>query len=63
MLLQKIGRHITLNPKEQFLIQSKIETHLFKSKTVLLQKGQICKYSYFLNWGVLGSFNVNDHIV
>ncbi len=63
LLLQNISKHITLSPEEQHLFLSKIETHHFKSKKIILSPGQICKYSYFVNSGVLRSFNITDSIV
>ena len=35
----------------------------YKAKTVLLNAGDICKHSYFVNSGILRSFNINDNIV
>lgn len=63
LLLQNISKHITLSPEEQHLFSSKIETHHFKSKTIILSPGQVCKHSYFVNSGVLRSFNITDNIV
>ena len=63
LLIDNILKHITLSPQEQELILSKTETHHYKAKTVLLNAGEVCKHSYFVNSGVLRSFNINDHIV
>jgi CRP-like cAMP-binding protein len=63
LILQNITKHITLSPEERLLFLSKIETQTFKSKTILLNSGQICKHSYFVNSGILRSFNINDNIV
>lgn len=63
LILQNITKHVTLTPEEEQLFLSKIETHHFKAKSLLLNSGQVCKYSYFVNSGILRSFNINDNIV
>lgn len=63
LILQNIAKHIMLSPEEQLLFLSKISTQQFKAKSILLNSGNICKYSYFVNSGILRSFNINDHIV
>jgi CRP-like cAMP-binding protein len=62
-ILENINKHTTLTPQEQELFLSKTETHHYKAKTILLNSGEICKYSYFVNSGILRSFNINDNIV
>jgi CRP-like cAMP-binding protein len=42
---------------------SKIETKHYKAKTIILNAGEICKNSYFVNYGILRSFTINDNIV
>lgn len=63
LILQNIAKHIMLSPEEQLLFLSKVSTQQFKAKSILLHSGEICKYSYFVNSGILRSFNINDHIV
>jgi CRP/FNR family transcriptional regulator, anaerobic regulatory protein len=63
LILQNIAQHITLTAQEQQLFLSKTETRQYKAKTVLLNAGEICKESYFVNSGILRSFNINDNIV
>jgi CRP-like cAMP-binding protein len=63
LILQNIAKHIALSPEEQEHFLSKIEVCNFKAKTILLNSGQICEYSYFVNSGILRSFNINDNIV
>lgn len=63
LLIDNILKHVVLTPQEQELFLSKTETHHFKAKTILLHDGEVCKNSYFVNSGVLRSFNINDHIV
>ena len=63
LILENIDQHIKLTKQEQELFLSKTETHLYKAKTILLNSGAICKYSYFVNSGILRSFNINDNIV
>jgi len=63
LILENISKHVALSPQEQELFLSKTETHQYKAKTILLNAGDICKNSYFVNWGVLRTFNINDNIV
>lgn len=63
LILDNLSKHITLTPQEQELFLSKTETRKYKAKTILLNAGEVCKNSYFVNSGVLRSFNINDNIV
>jgi CRP/FNR family transcriptional regulator, anaerobic regulatory protein len=63
LILDNLSKHISLTLEEQELFLSKTETHFYKAKTILLHAGEICKNSYFVNSGVLRSFNINDNIV
>jgi CRP-like cAMP-binding protein len=63
LILENISKHITLVPYEQELFLSKTEIRHYKAKTILLNTGEICKNSYFINSGVVRSFNINDNIV
>lgn len=63
LILQHIAKQVTLTPEEETLLISKLTLQKYKAKTVLLNAGEICKNSYFVNWGVLRSFNINDNIV
>lgn len=63
LLIDNILKHISLSPLEQELVLSKTETHYYKAKTLLLNAGEVCKNSYYVNSGVLRSFNINDNIV
>lgn len=62
-ILDNIAKHIALTPEEQLLLLSKIETKHFKVKTLLLSAGEISKYTYFVNSGILRSFTINDNII
>ena len=63
LLLDNLAKHIHLSSEEQALFLSKTEIRHYKAKTILLHAGEVCKYSYFINSGILRSFNINDHIV
>lgn len=63
LILENINKYITLSPEEKQLFLSKTETKTFKAKTILLSPGEISKHSYFVNSGLLRSFNINDNIV
>lgn len=63
MILQNLSKHISLTPQEEQLFLSKTETRHYKAKTILQNAGQVCKDGYFVNSGLLRSFNINDNIV
>ena len=62
-ILENISKYISLTVEEEQLFLSKIEVQHFKAKTILHNAGEICKHSYFVNSGLLRSFNINDNIV
>ena len=63
LILQNIDKIVSLSDREKETILSKIEIKHYKAKTVLLNAGDICKHSYFVNSGILRRFNINDNIV
>lgn len=63
LILENIAKHVALTPEEEALFLSKTEVLQFKAKTILLSSGEICRNSYFVNSGILRSFNINDNIV
>jgi len=63
LILHNIAKHIDLTNEEEELFLSMVEVKHYKAKTIVLQSGQICKHSYFVNSGILRSFNINDNIV
>lgn len=63
LILQNISKHVALTADEEQLFLSKVETKHYKSKTLLLNAGEVCKHGYFVNSGMLRSFNINDNIV
>lgn len=62
-ILENIAKHVTLTPQEQELFLSKTETKPFKAKTILLSAGEVATCTYFVNSGILRSFNINDNII
>jgi len=62
-ILENISKIVTLTPHEQALFLSKTETKNYKAKTIILNAGEVCKHSYFVNSGLLRSFTINDNIV
>ena len=62
-IIDSINKIVTLSPEEELLFLSKTEIKQYKAKTVLVNAGEISKYSYFVNSGLLRSFNINDNIV
>ena len=62
-ILQNIAKHVSLTNEEEILFLSKIETKQYKAKTILLSSGEIADSTYFVNSGILRSFNINDNII
>ncbi|WP_298221626.1 Crp/Fnr family transcriptional regulator [Flavobacterium sp.] len=62
-ILDNISKIVSLTPEEQELFIAKTETRHYKAKSIILNAGEICKHSYFVNSGLLRSFNINDNIV
>ena len=62
-ILENIAKHVSLTPQEQALFLSKTETKQFKTKTILLSAGEVATCTYFVNSGILRSFNINDNII
>jgi CRP/FNR family transcriptional regulator, anaerobic regulatory protein len=63
LILQNIAKHVALTSGEEQLFLSKTETKQYKAKTILLSSGQIADCTYFVNSGILRSFNINDNII
>lgn len=63
LILENISKIVALTPEEQQLFLSRTETQHYKAKSILLHAGEIAKYSYFVNHGLLRSFSINDNIV
>ena len=62
-ILTNISKIIELSTDEEQLFLSKTEVKTYKAKTILLNSGEICHNSYFVNSGLLRSFTINDAIV
>ena len=62
-ILENIAKHVALTPQEQELFLSKTETKPFKAKSILLSAGEVANCTYFVNSGILRSFNINDNII
>ncbi|CAM2798100.1 cAMP-binding domain of CRP or a regulatory subunit of cAMP-dependent protein kinases [Flavobacterium succinicans] len=63
LILQNIAKHVALTPEEETLFLSKTTTQQHKSKSLLLQAGKVADSTYFVNSGILRSFNINDNII
>jgi CRP-like cAMP-binding protein len=63
LILENISKIISLSDEEKKIILSNLEIKNFKHKTVIVNAGDVCKYSYFVNSGILRSFTINDNIV
>ena len=63
LIIENINKYVTLTTHEQEQFLSKTETKTVKAKTILLSSGEISKHTYFVNSGILRSFNINDNII
>ncbi|MFL9830482.1 Crp/Fnr family transcriptional regulator [Flavobacterium sp. ARAG 55.4] len=63
LIINNIEKIVSLTPEEKELFLNKTEIRHYKAKSILLNSGEVCKYSYFVNSGILRSFNINDNIV
>jgi len=62
-ILENINSHVSLTKKECDYFLSKTSTKKIKAKTILLSAGEIATCTYFVNSGILRSFNINDNII
>ena len=62
-ILKNISKYVSLTPEEEVLFISKTATKKFKAKSILLSSGEIANSTYFVNSGILRSFNINDNII
>lgn len=63
LILDHMARVVDLTTEEQQLLISKLDIQHYKAKTLLVKAGDVCAHTYFVNSGLLRSFNINDHIV
>lgn len=63
LILDNIAKVVALTNEEKALFLSKTEIQHHKAKTLLHNAGAICEFSYFVNSGIVRSFNINDNIV
>lgn len=62
-ILENINSHVSLTEEECDFFLSKTSTKKIKAKTVLLSTGEIANCTYFVNSGIIRSFNINDNII
>jgi CRP-like cAMP-binding protein len=63
LILDNIGKIVTLTAAEEALLLSKLDIRHYKAKSMVLRAGEVCTHSYFVHSGLLRSFTVNDNIV
>ena len=63
LIIQNISKYISLTSEEECLFLSKTKIRNYKTKNIILNAGEVCKHSYFVNSGLLRSFTINDNIV
>ncbi len=63
LILNNISKHISLSKEEEALFISKLKIKQYKAKTILLSSGEIANCTYFVNSGILRSFNINNNII
>ncbi len=60
-ILQNIAKHIQLTPDEQAHFMAMLKPKSVKRKEMLLQEGDICRYSTFVLEGCLRSYNLDKN--
>jgi len=61
IIIDSITRHIQLSADEQQHFMSLLQPKSFKRKQLVLQQGEICKYSTFVIRGCLRGFTVDQN--
>lgn len=60
LLLDNISKKISLSEEEKLLCQTFFTSKKFRKKQYLLQEGDVCKYTAFVNTGILRSYTIDD---
>ena len=67
LLFENISKKVFLSDDEKLLCQSFFTSKKFRKKQYLLQEGDVCKYTAFVNTGILRSYTIdekgNEHII
>lgn len=58
-ILQNVSKHIDITKEEQVLFVSLLQPKSIKRRQSILEEGEICKYSSFVNEGCLKAFSVD----
>lgn len=61
LILQNIEKHIQLSPTEKAHFSSLLTLKKLKKKQFLLQEGEICRHSAFVNSGCLRGYTVDTN--
>ncbi|MBL0048677.1 MAG: Crp/Fnr family transcriptional regulator [Bacteroidetes bacterium] len=61
LLIASIGKHIKLETKEIDLLLSLLKERRIRKRQYLLQEGDVCKYTAFVNKGCLRSYCVGKN--
>ncbi len=61
MLLANLGKKVSLSEEEKALCQTFFTYKKLRKKQYLLQEGDVCKYTAFVNKGLLRSYQVDDN--
>ncbi len=59
LLKQNLNRHIKLNEEEFGLFLKRLSVKTYLKDSHLIQSGQTCKYTYFVNKGLLRLYDIN----
>lgn len=67
LILQNVGKHITLTPREKDYFCSLLEAKTLRRKEFLLHEDEVCRYSSFVTSGCLYGYTVNqkggEHVI
>jgi len=60
LLFQNINKKVLLSEEEKGLIQTFFTTKKLRKKQYLLQEGDVCKYTAYVNKGILRSYTIDE---
>jgi len=67
LILQNVGKHISLDEGERSFFLSLLEPRILKKKSLFLRAGEVCRFSAFVLDGALKSYTVDadgkEHIL
>lgn len=61
LLIESVSKYVTLTANEQQFFLSLMQSKQIKRKSFLLRDGEVCKYSIFVNQGLLRGYTIDSN--